>query len=154
MKNKITIHPLPAEAQQPYELLLLADPSIELVNQYTALGTVYIARYEDNVIACYVLYPLNNDTVEIKNIAVDEKFQNQGIGSFLLQDAVQKAKEEGYKEILTGTGNSSIGQLYLYQKAGFKITGIRKNFFRDHYTEPIWENGIECTDMIILTMQL
>jgi ribosomal protein S18 acetylase RimI-like enzyme len=53
-----------------------------------------------------------------------------------------------------GTGNSSIGQLALYQKCGFRITGIDYNYFIRHYDEPIFENGIPCRDMIRLAIDL
>ncbi|WCN36270.1 hypothetical protein [Aneurinibacillus uraniidurans] len=32
-----------------------------------------------------------------------------------------------------GTGNSSIGQLALYQKCGFRIIGVDRDFFIKHY---------------------
>ncbi|HFK5544364.1 TPA: GNAT family N-acetyltransferase [Elizabethkingia anophelis] len=154
MKDNITIHPHTAGTPIPYDLLLLADPSKELIDQYLTSGELYLAKYNNEIIGCYVLYPWDFETTEIKNIAVAEKFQNQGIGGQLLKDAILKAKNKFYKKLFIGTGNSSTGQLYLYQKYGFRITDIRKNSFKDNYPEPIWENGIECTDMILLTMEL
>ena len=59
--------------------------------------------------------------VEIKNIAVREDRQGQGLGKKLLQEAIRVAKNKGYERIEIGTGNSSIGQLALYQKCGFRI---------------------------------
>jgi len=50
--------------------------------------------------------------------------------------------------------HSSLGQLKLYRKLGFNLTEIKKNFFLDHYTEPIFENGIQAKDMLILTRSL
>ena len=41
-----------------------------------------------------------------------------------------------------------------YQKAGFRITGVIPNFFKDNYDEEIIENGIPCRDMIRLTLEL
>lgn len=76
------------------------------------------------------------------------------IGIILLNYAIEKAKSSGYKKILIGTGNSSINQLYLYQKVGFRITSIKADFFTENYNKPIVENGIECRDMIILTKEL
>ena len=95
-----------------------------------------------------------NDNLEIKNIAVDEASHGKGLGTMLLHDAIDRAKSNGCKRIIIGTGNSSVGQLYLYQKVGFRITGINPNFFSHHYQETIMENGIECRDRIILTKEL
>jgi aminoglycoside 6'-N-acetyltransferase I len=88
------------------------------------------------------------------NIAVSDNHQNQGIGSTLLNDAFEKSKSKGFKKIKVGTGNSSLGQLHLYKKAGFIITEVIPDFFREHYDEPIFENGLECRDMIVLTRDL
>ena len=63
-------------------------------------------------------------------------------------------KKKGYKKIEIGTGNSSLGQLALYQKCGFRITGIDIDFFIRCYQEEIFENGIQCRDMIRLTQYL
>ena len=52
-----------------------------------------------------------------------------------------------------GTGNSSLDQLALYQKLGFRITGIVAGFFYD-YPKPIVENGIACRDMVRLRVEL
>ncbi len=60
----------------------------------------------------------------------------------------------GYKTLEVCTGNSSIGQLALYQKCGFRMSGIERDFFIKHYHEPIFENGIQCRDRVRLTQEL
>ena len=97
MKDNITIHPHTAGTPIPYDLLLLADPSKELIDQYLTSGELYLAKYNNEIIGCYVLYPWDFETTEIKNIAVAEKFQNQGIGGQLLKDAILKAKKNSTK---------------------------------------------------------
>lgn len=67
---------------------------------------------------------------------------------------LKQPKKNGYKTIEIGTGNSSIGQLVLYQKCGFRITGVDIDFFVRHYQEEIFENGIQCRDMIRLSQDL
>ncbi|WP_273322159.1 hypothetical protein [Vallitalea guaymasensis] len=42
----------------------------------------------------------------------------------------------------------------LYQKCGFHIDSIDKEFFRKHYNKKIYENGIECIDMLRLSMEI
>lgn len=98
----------------------------------------------------YVLFPLSETTVEIKNIAVAENVRGQGYGRQLLQHALAESARRGFEFVEIGTGNSSLGQLALYQKCGFRLYAIDKDFFRKNYPEPIVENGIECRDMIRL----
>jgi ribosomal protein S18 acetylase RimI-like enzyme len=138
----------------PYELLLMADPSRELVEEYVAIGDCRVAEIKGKVIGVYVLIKLNAYTSEIINIAVNEEIQGQGIGKKLIRDAIQTAQELGCKTIEIGTGNSSIGQLLLYQKCGFRITDVIEDFFVDNYDEEIFENGLQCRDMVRLSMNL
>lgn len=155
IKNQdIAIHKLDQDDQIPYELLLLADPSKELIDAYLTSSNVFVARNNGEVIGVGVLFQLTAETVEIKNIAVKPTFQGQGIGSNLIEHLVQFAMSNGQKTICIGTANSSTGQLYLYQKLGFEITDIKRNFFTDNYPEPIFENTIQAKHMLMLTKQL
>ena len=142
------------ENHYPMDLLLLADPSEKLVKAYLQKGQCYIAKEDNQIIGVYVLLPLNDQTVEIINIAVHEAHQGKGIGKAMLLDAIERARKQGVKRVEIGTGNSSIGQLALYQKCGFRISDVRKDFFALHYEEEIIENGIPCVDMIRLTLEL
>jgi aminoglycoside 6'-N-acetyltransferase I len=138
----------------PYELLLLADEAKEMIDRYALDGEIYVLEENDQIIAVYVLKMLDAKRLEIKNIAVRQNHQGQGIGKYLLKDATRRAKAKGFQILLIGTANGAIKQLYLYQKAGFEITAIKKNFFIDHYPEPIFENGIQCKHMIMLEKKL
>lgn len=134
----------------PLELLLLADPSEKLVKRYLERGRCYIGKEDREIVGVFVLVPTKKETIELVNIAVLEQHQGKGFGKALVMAAVNKAKEQGYKVIEVGTGNSSINQLALYQKCGFRIIGVDTDFFTDHYEEEIIENGIPCVDMIRL----
>lgn len=139
----------------PWDLLLLADPSRDLVSGYLDKGLCYVAvSANGDATGVLVLVPISNHVIEIMNLAVDESHQGKGLGTILLKHGIQTAAEKGYKKVEIGTGNSSINQLALYQKVGFRIKGIDHDFFIRNYDEPIFENGIQCRDMIKLTMSL
>jgi ribosomal protein S18 acetylase RimI-like enzyme len=142
--------------EQPftYELLLLADETVEAINKYFADSEIYGIEIDGELVGLYALYELNKEEIEIKNIAVSEGFQGKGIGTFLLKDAIEKSKQKGYKTIIIGTAETSIYQLNLYQRIGFQRFGIKKDFFLENYTEPIFENSILLRDMIMLKMEL
>ncbi|WP_416829236.1 GNAT family N-acetyltransferase [Ectobacillus polymachus] len=148
------IRKLYLQEEPPWHLLLLADPSKELVQSYLKYGECYVAEDETEVIGEFVLLPTRPGTVEIVNVAVVENQQGRGLGKQLLRAAINIAKSRKYKTVEIGTGNSSIGQLYLYQKCGFRINGVDKDFFIKHYTEEIFENGIQCRDMIRLSLEI
>ncbi|ALX48884.1 GNAT family N-acetyltransferase [Lentibacillus amyloliquefaciens] len=148
------IQTLQANDEAPIDLLLLADPSKEQVEKYLEQGQCYIAKEAENITAVYVLQPISPGIIELKNIAVGEAEQGKGIGKQLISHAIKTARFQGYHTIEVGTGNSSIGQLARYQKCGFRITEVDKDFFMKHYDEKIVENGIVCRDMIRLAMEL
>lgn len=140
--------------QLPMELLLLADPSQELVEEYVSRGQCYIAETEDGIAGVYVLLQTRPETVELVNVAIDENYQGKGNGKKLVNHAIEQARSAGYKTIEVGTGNSGVGQLALYQKCGFRIVGVDRDFFIRHYNETIFENGIQVVDMIRLSQDL
>lgn len=145
---------LEKQEKVPLELLLSADPSKIIVEDYVAKGECFIGENEEQTIGVYVLLPTRPQTVEIVNVAVAEDHQGKGIGKLLVSHAIRVAKTQGYKTIEIGTGNSSIGQLALYQKCGFRIVSVDHNYFIKHYSEEIYENGIQCIDMIRLSQDL
>ncbi|WP_035397682.1 GNAT family N-acetyltransferase [Exiguobacterium sp. OS-77] len=150
----MNIRQLSVHENPPMELLLAADPSQKLVESYVKRGHCFVAESNDQWIGVYILLPTRPQTIEIVNIAVDESHQGQGIGKDLLRHAISTAKTLGYTTIEIGTGNSSIGQLALYQKCGFRIVEVDLNFFLRHYEEEIIENGIRCMDMIRLSQDI
>lgn len=148
------IRKLNTDEEPPMDLLLLADPSKVIVEEYMQRGECFVAENDAEIIGVYVLLPTRPETVELVNIAVLEAQNGKGFGKQLVINAIEVAKSKGYRTIEVGTGNSSIGQLALYQKCGFRITGIHIDFFIRHYPEEIFENGIQCRDMVRLSQDL
>lgn len=148
------IQKLKSSEAAPMNLLLLADPSEDLIQEYLDQGRCYLAKINNRLVGVYLLLPVNANIIEIKNIAVEESEQGKGVGKQLVTHAIANARLQGFTHIEIGTGNSSINQLALYQKCGFRITGIEKDFFIKNYEEEIIENGIRCTDMIRLEISL
>lgn len=138
----------------PLDLLLLADPSRKLVEEYVKRGHCYVAEMDSHQIGVYVLLPTRPDTVELVNVAVSESLHGQGYGKQLVNHAIEQARELGYTTIEVGTGSTGVAQLALYQKCGFRMTGIDRDFFVRHYEEEIYENGMRLRDMVRLSQDL
>lgn len=152
--QNLTFKRLAKNDQIPYDLVLLADPSKNMIDEYLKKSDVFTVTKNDQIIGIIVLLPLTSENVEIKNVAVKPEYQRQGVGRFLIENIVQVATNNKQKSICIGTANSSVGQLYLYQKLGFEITGIKMDYFTDNYSEPIYENGIQAKHMLVLTRHL
>lgn len=134
----------------PYDLLLLSEETIEAIDENIKDSEMFVLEKQNKILGVYVLQLIDEENIEIKYIAVDEKLQGQGIGTSLLKDAILRAKKKGYENIVIGTGDCGIKQIQLYQKVGFEIFDVKKNFFIDNYPEPIYENGRLCRDMVML----
>ncbi|UJF36340.1 GNAT family N-acetyltransferase [Paenibacillus hexagrammi] len=148
------IRELALEEEWPIDVLLLADPDEAMIRSYRYRGSCYVAEVDKQIVGAYVLLPTRPKTAEIICIAVEESHQGRGIGRALICHAVQTAKDSGYVHLDVGTGNSSISQLALYQKCGFRIVGVERDHFVKHYMEPIMEDGLPCLDMIRLQLEL
>lgn len=146
-----------AEAEYPWDLLLEADPSRAMVAGYLD-GGICIGAFLDaggaDPLGEYVLAFPSEDEAEIANIAVDAAWRGRGIGRRLVAHAALSAGARGAARLWVGTGNSSIGQLAFYQRCGFRIDCVDRDFFTRKYPEPIFENGIRCRDMVRLSLEL
>jgi len=139
--------------EPPWDLLLLADPSRAKVADYLEEGTCFVAYSNDHLVGEFVLLQISVGVIKIVNMAVAPEVQG-GIGRQLVNRAKEIAKKRGAHLLEVGTGNSSLGQLIFYQKYGFRISGIEPDFFVGRYPEKIIENGIQCVDMIRLSLKL
>lgn len=146
---------LEGDEAAPIHLLLLADPSEALINDYLANGQCYVLESETSeILGTFVLQAQNTTKIELVNVVVSEAYQGHGLGRMLVEAAIETARNQSYQQLLVCTGNSSIGQFALYQKCGFRIESIERDYFIRHYPEAIIENGIQCRDRICLTQNL
>ena len=73
--------------------------------------------------------PEAEGTVEVKAVAVDASLHGQGVGTRLLLAVLEQLRAGGVRRVFVGTSSSGIGQLAFYQKAGFRLWKIERNFF-------------------------
>ncbi len=135
-------------------LLLVADPSRGQVEGYLVNSTIFVYEDDEAVVGVIVLKQHDEDYTEIMNVSVRESHRGRGIAKELMRKAVDYSRELDVNHVDIATANSSINQLALYQKSGFRITDINRNHFLNHYETPIWENGIQAKDQLVLTYEL
>lgn len=152
--HTMTTRLLSQEEKLPYDLLLLADEFVEVIDQYIFDCEIYVYEEDQQIIGLYALYKISHDEVEIKNIAVRTDHQGKGIGKQLLQDADRRARARGFQTICVGTGDVMMMQLLFYQKSGFEMSGLKKNFYLNNYPAPLYENGLQLKHMVMLTKDL
>ncbi|MDR2285768.1 MAG: GNAT family N-acetyltransferase [Sphingobacterium sp.] len=143
-----------ADNQLPYSLLLLADETRYAIDKYVFDSDVYVLKEEEEELAVFCLYRIDQDTVELKNIAVSSELQGKGIGSRLIKEIVAIAQRGGYKQLIVGTADCGVDQIRFYERNGFVQYTVKKDFFVHNYEEPIIENGIQLRDMVMLRLDL
>ena len=150
MVTSVKIRLLDKHEKPPWELLLLADPSEDQIARYINVATIFIVENDDEVIGICALSETSKASYEIHNIAVAEHAQGNGIGTQLLRHIINFVEQQQADSIIICTADTSTGQLNLYQKIGFKQDAIDKDYFIQHYKEPIFENGRQCRDRVRL----
>ena len=150
----IIIEPLAEASGVPLGLLLLADPCKAMIARYRWKSRALVAKDEGRIIGAALTMGTGPGVEEIMNLAVQREHRRRGIGSALLDATIRRAESEGCRSVEIGTGNSSLDQLAFYQRRGFRIVGVLPDFFRANYPEAIFENGIECRDMVRLRLDL
>jgi ribosomal protein S18 acetylase RimI-like enzyme len=149
------------ERERYVPLLLLADDSEQQVRGYMQKGTLFVAEDEDREVGIVLAIPVdssdaNNSEIELKAVAVEAASHNQGIGQRMLALVLPALEERGFTRVVLGTGNSGIGQIAFYQKAGFRMWKIERDVFSAErgYPPGLEENGIPLRDMIWLDREL
>ena len=83
---------------------------------YENIRDFFVVRNEGEVVACAALHISWLDLAEIRSLAVDEKNQNQRIGSLLVQACLDEAKALGIPTVFCLTSEPAF-----FEKHGFKL---------------------------------
>ncbi|WP_125579934.1 GNAT family N-acetyltransferase [Levilactobacillus cerevisiae] len=131
-------------------LLRLADPNQSLIDAYLPQSTVYVASDVAGLAGVLVLKPQEAKMLEVMNLAVAPTKQHQGYGTAMVTFANQWADDHGYQTLRIATGTTSLTQLYLYQKCGFRVVRVEPDYFTQNYPQKITENGLILRDRLVL----
>ncbi len=102
---------------EPLGLKFLDSHRDKEVN-YLHIGCV--ENLDDKLVGGLMLIPLDNQTIRMMQVAVDAKYQGEGIGRELVKYAEKRSKEAGYKTIVMHAMLNVIG---FYEKLGYKQEG-------------------------------
>ena len=146
----------PGQARDRFlPLLRLADDSETEIRSYYQSGRLF-AFEADGAVLGMTLVMLEPDHAELKSVAVDPAMHGRGIGRQMLRLVLDELRAIGVHRVIVGTAGSSIGQLAFYQKAGFRMASIERDFFNESrgYSAGLEENGIPLRDMVWMDMEL
>lgn len=138
-------------------LLQVADDSPLLVETYVESGDLHVLRGDDHQARAIVLMtPAPDQAVELKAVAVAPDWQRRGIGSAVLAHVLAEFRVAGVRRVIVGTATCNIGALAFYQRAGFRLWRIERDYFTRArgYPDGLTEHGIPLRDMVWMDQEL
>ena len=138
-------------------LLLLADDSESQMRVYYQQGELFVLRAEDGTVMGMALaIPESNRDVELRAVAVALDLHGRGVGQRMMALLLAELRLAGVQRVTVGTSSSGIGQLAFYQKCGFRLWKIERDFFSVErgYAAGTEENGIPLRDLVWMDQEL
>ena len=125
METRIIEHGSPDyEAMINLRLKVLLEPigiNREYINIEKEKNDVLIGLLNNHLlIGCCILTKIDNDTIQLRQMAVLNEFQKLGSGRQIIAYAELVAKEKGYKIIMMHARDAV---LEFYNKCGYQISG-------------------------------
>ena len=80
---------------------------------------ILIAAFDDDdMLGCCMLCPVDNNTLRLRQMAVNNNLQGKGIGASIMSFAENIARDKGYKNMMMHARDSAIG---FYEKFGYEV---------------------------------
>jgi ribosomal protein S18 acetylase RimI-like enzyme len=151
----VTVAPGPArEAWVP--LLELADEP-EALASYLHDGELFgLTDGDGRPRAAILVVASGPDEAELRAVAVAAAEQGRGLGTRMIDTVLDVLDSRGVRRVVVGTASSGVRQLAFYQRCGFRLTHVERDFFTPErgYPSGLGENGIPTRDMVWMDREL
>lgn len=85
---------------------------------YLHIGCV--ESLDDNLVGGLMLVPVNDEEIRLMQVAVDSKYQREGVGREMVKYAENRAREAGYSRIVM---HAMLSVVHFYEKLGYRQKG-------------------------------
>ncbi|MGQ2376339.1 GNAT family N-acetyltransferase [Companilactobacillus zhachilii] len=115
------------KASQQSDFISFSDmKDVTIADEKIALDAIYQSKYDELIVAIfddqivgYSRLENSDDSKAEFGVVVDKEFWNNGIGSYLLEDAINWAFDSPLKEVFLEVYKNNSIAIHLYQKYGF-----------------------------------
>ncbi len=142
-QNKIEIIPFSEDLKEPiktlnYEWLekyftiekndeiSLSNPKEEIIDKG---GFIFYAKLNDEIVGTASLLKKSESVFELGKMAVVEKAQGYKIGTLLLENCLEFAKEKQIKTLLLYSNTQLKSAIHLYRKYGFSEIDLESGLY-------------------------
>ena len=108
-----------------------------------------IALYDGGLRGVCVVTDEGEGLYELQNIAIAPEHQGCGYGRALIRHILERYRGRGILQV--GTGGSTVA---FYASCGFEVSHTLENYFAEHYSRPIVEDGVRLLDKVYLKRTL
>ncbi|AGC69597.1 putative ribosomal-protein-alanine acetyltransferase RimI [Thermoclostridium stercorarium subsp. stercorarium DSM 8532] len=142
MENELTIRPMRLEDidrvlavekrsfTSPWSRLMFFD---ELENPR---ARYFVAEISGRIVG-YTGFWIILDEGHITNIAVDPSYRRMKIGTRLMEKIIESARSSKLRALTLEVRKSNIAAISMYKKFGFKVEGLRKNYYSDTHEDAL-----------------
>lgn len=105
--------------------ILLEPLGLKFLDMHRAKEVSYlhigcIESLDDKLVGGLILAPVDNEEIRMMQVAVDTKYQHEGIGHEMVKYAEKRAKEAGFSRIVM---HAMLSVVNFYEKMGYKQEG-------------------------------
>ncbi|HVU67522.1 MAG TPA: GNAT family N-acetyltransferase [Ktedonobacteraceae bacterium] len=112
----------------------------------------YAAYVDAQLVGAAVVRWSEREAGEILYIAIQAAERGKGYGKQLIAVIQAELPEHG-RTLLVGTANSSLENIAFYQRCGFRMFAVKRDYFA-YIQPPLQEHGIVMRDMIVFSYEL
>jgi ribosomal protein S18 acetylase RimI-like enzyme len=102
----------------------------------------WVARHDGRVIGMIGVQKTSRDIAEIRRLRVDDRYRRRGVGTRLMETAIQFCRSKGYLKVVLDVQVDRAPAIALFEKFGFKLARTREiskrkmlDFLLDLYSE-------------------
>lgn len=89
-------------------------------NKIDVIKNCIVVYIDETPAACGAFKELTEDTVEIKRMFTNPEFRKRGLGSSIVKELENWAKELGYQKAVLETSKDLTNAISVYEKSGFQ----------------------------------
>jgi ribosomal protein S18 acetylase RimI-like enzyme len=115
--------------------------------------TAYASWLDGRLAGAAVIRWGEDEPSEIVYIAVIPDLRGRGYGKQIMHFFQEELSRRGGHTLQVGTANAALDNIAFYQKCGFRMFEIRRDYFA-YIQPPIAEHGIVLRDMLVLRYDL